>query len=374
MAIHGSLLTMPLSELLVWIQTSGHAGVITILRDSHEWELTVERGSVTSYLGPELRDNLGHIVVTSGMLTEEDLRIAYQHQRDVGGTLQGALLEKGMLTRPQLQEVLTELATESIYDLFIDLPGEFVFTKRITSGLDIEVDTEERLPLDLSVNLLLMEGARRQDEWNHLRERFPSDDIRVEVLHDKLPPFEEMGVRSRRVLASLSAGQSISDICLEMRAPIPSVLRTIAAFEAEGAVKVIQPNISGSEPNPRVEQLLRQAAVLREAQQYEEAVALLELAVRLRPTDEDVRTALRETLTEQVQQLYEMLPPVRIPTVVVGEERLRRLRLRPEERFLLHRLAANMDIGSLIMVSSLSERDTLKTLRKLLHSGIIELR
>jgi hypothetical protein len=33
-----------------------------------------------------------------------------------------------------------------------------------------------------------------------------------------------------------------------------------------------------------------------------------------------------------------------------------------------------MDIGNLIMVSSLNVRDTLKTLRKLLHSGIIELR
>jgi hypothetical protein len=32
-----------------------------------------------------------------------------------------------------------------------------------------------------------------------------------------------------------------------------------------------------------------------------------------------------------------------------------------------------MDIGALVMVSSMSERDTLKTLRKLLHSGTIEL-
>jgi hypothetical protein len=33
-----------------------------------------------------------------------------------------------------------------------------------------------------------------------------------------------------------------------------------------------------------------------------------------------------------------------------------------------------MDVGSLIMVSSMSERETLKTLRRLLHGGIIELR
>jgi hypothetical protein len=286
------------------------------------------------------------------------------------------LLEKGLLKPEMLDECLQELAQESIYDLFIDLPGEFVFSEQIMTGLDLGLEEHnERLKLDLDVNHLLMEGAHRQDEWSRVRERFPDDDVRIQIIDDKLPPMEALGVRERRILASLSAGQSISDICLELRAPILSVLRTLVTLEESGAVKFIESTHKApAMAATRVEELLRQASLLRQAQQFDEAVSLLEVAVRMRPDAEATRQALKEALEEQIKDLYGALPPLKVPTVVADDQRLRGLRLRPDERFLLNRLSAHMDVGSLIMVSSLNERETLKTLKKFLHSGIIELR
>ncbi|HET6345761.1 MAG TPA: DUF4388 domain-containing protein, partial [Myxococcota bacterium] len=174
MALHGSLLTMPLADLLSWLKTTSRSGLLTVFRDNNEWELVVSNGAVTGYGGPELRDNLGYIIVTSGLLSEDDLRIAYQHQRAHGGSLQRALLSRGLLKPEALQACLTELATESIYDLFLDLPGEFVFSERSDGGLSLDLeDTLERLAMALDINHLLMEGAQRQDEWEHIRERFP---------------------------------------------------------------------------------------------------------------------------------------------------------------------------------------------------------
>jgi hypothetical protein len=376
MAIYGSLRTLPLSDLLQWVKTTARSGVLTVSRDGNEWELVLEGGIVKGYSGPELRDNLGHIVVTSGLLTEEDLRGALQHQRRQGGTLQHAMLARGLISPEPLQECLRELAIESIYDLFIDLPGEFVFSEQIPKGLDLGLEDHDRLPLELDVNHLLMEGARRQDEWSHVRQRFPRDDVRIRIIDDHLPPFESLGVRERRILASLSAGQSVSDICLELRAPILSVLRTLVSFEERGAIEFLpdEPFAHASSPGGRLEQLMQQAEVLRQARQFDEAASLLEVVVRMRPDAERARAALKETLEEQIRDLYAALPPLKVPCLVADEGRLSRLRLRPEERFLLNRLSAQMDIGSLIMVSSLNERETLKTLKKLLHSGIIELR
>ena len=376
MAIHGSLATMPLSDLLSWVKTTSRSGNLMVARDGNEWELSLERGHVIGYSGPELKNNLGHVVVTSGLLTEEDLRRAYQYRREHGGTLHSALIDCGLLTKEQLRECLTELACESIYDLFIDLPGEFVFTDVGADSFERELEAEvERLPLDLDVNHLLMEGARRQDEWQHIRERFPNDEVNVRIIDDKLPPIETLGVRERRILASLSAGQSISDICLELRAPIPAVLRALAALEEVGAVEIREwsrEHAAGGDPS-RVDGLLRQADTLRQAHQFDEAIALIEATIRLRPDREEARALLRDVLAEQIQDLYLTLPPVKVPRVVADDKRLSRLRLRPEEHFLLDRLKARMDIGSLIMVSSMSERETLKTLKKLIHSGIISL-
>lgn len=375
MAIYGSLRTMPLCDLLSWVKTTSRSGLLTISRDGNEWELLLAGGTVSGYSGPELRDNLGHIVVTSGLLTEEDLRLVYQHQRQVGGSLQRGILDSGALVPHQLQECLEELACEAIYDLFMDLPGEFVFSEQTVNGLDLGLeDTSERLPLALDINHLLMEGARRQDEWSNIRTRFPGDDVKVRIFDEKLPPFEELGVRERRILASINAGWSISDICLELRAPIQSVLRILVGLEEREAVQFIRTGRSDNNAAlGRIEELIRQARLLRNAEQFDEAASLLEVAVRMRPDAEEPRVALRETLEEQLKHLYTMLPPLKVPVLVADEERIRRLKLRPDERFLIDRLSAHMDISSLIMVSSMNERDTLKTLRRLVHSGVIEL-
>jgi tetratricopeptide (TPR) repeat protein len=368
---------MPLSDLLGWVKTTLRSGSLLVTRDGNEWELVLTNGRVTGYGGPELRDNLGQIIVTSGLLTEEDLRQAYQLQREHGGSLQQVLLGAGMLNREQLQECLTELACESIYDLFLELPGDFIYSEQKSPVLELELDDiGDHLPLDLDVNHLLMEGATRQDEWKHVRERFPRDDIGVEIVDANLGPIESLAVRERRILASLESGQSLTDICLELRAPIASVLRALAELEKKGAVRIHE---TAREPATapdagKVEQLVDQASVLRQAGQYDEAIALLEVAIRMRPDHAEARHALRESLECQIQELYTALPPVKVPTVVVDEERISRLRLRPEERFLVDRLGAGMDVGSLIMVSSMNERETLKTLRRLLHGGIIALR
>jgi hypothetical protein len=140
MAISGSLLTMPLADLLTWLKTTARSGVLTVTRDGGEWELTVSAGQVNGYRGPELRDSLGYIVVTSGLLSEEDLRAAYQYRRANGGTLQRALLTLALITPGDLVACLTELARESIYDLFLELPGEFVFSEELARGFAAELD------------------------------------------------------------------------------------------------------------------------------------------------------------------------------------------------------------------------------------------
>jgi hypothetical protein len=113
--------------------------------------------------------------------------------------------------------------------------------------------------------------------------------------------------------------------------------------------------------------------LLRQSRQFDKAVSLLSAAVRMRPDVEHVRQALKEALEEQTREHYHTLPPHEVPRVIATEERMRCLKLRPDERFVIDRLAARMDIGSLIMVSSLNERETLKFLRRLVHGGIIDL-
>lgn len=387
---------MPLSDLLSWVQQSRRRGVVIVRRDGYEWHLSVDGDTVTRYSGPELHDDLGQVVVTSGIVSEEVLSQAHRVAREEGCSLRAALLQSGLLSAERLQSCLAELATESIYDLFIDLPGEFVFTEvrgdadnatgdaatasadfDIGADIDSDLDDEDDddLSLTLTVNMLLMEGARRQDEWQHIREQYGDGDVNIEVDQDLLPPTDELSIRERRILSKLTAGCSIGDICLELRAPIPSVLRTLNGFAQNGSVN-LQPRIgngASEHSDKRLEELRVQAKVMREARQFDESLALLSAAIRMSPTESSLRQTYEETLAEQVQELYQSLPPVREARVVADAERLASMRLSPEERFLLQRIGSGVDVGSLVMMSAVNERDTLRSLQKFLHSGVIEL-
>ncbi|MCK5690696.1 DUF4388 domain-containing protein [Myxococcota bacterium] len=367
---------MPLSDLLTWLQTTSRSGMLTVTRDGNEWTLTIEEGRVAGYSGPELRDNLGHIVVTSGLVSEDNLRVAYQHQRDLGGSLRKALLSRHLISESGLDDVLLEMATEAIYDLFLDLPGEFVYSEQAAQAVDLDLDDDDAdtLPLSLSINHLLMEGVRRQDEWEHIRQRFPDDNIQALVIEEKVLTLPDLGVRERRILAALSEGQSVSDICFELRTPVPSVLRVMADLLDKGAVIIVRDDDlpTGKEAQGKVPELLAQAEIMSEAMQFDEAVALLDVAVRMEPADESIRQLLGEATARQLADLYQNMPPIRIP-IISDKERLRSMPLKPDERYLLDRFGPSMDIGGLIMLSPMSERETLKTLKRLLHAGVIQL-
>ena len=92
----------------------------------------------------------------------------------------------------------------------------------------------------------------------------------VTIYDDRLPPLEELGVRERRILASLAAGQSVLDISFELRAPVVSVLRALVNLEEKGGLKVeLAENKEDHNDVNRLEQLLQQAHILRDAQQFE---------------------------------------------------------------------------------------------------------
>ncbi|MEL6548422.1 MAG: DUF4388 domain-containing protein, partial [Myxococcota bacterium] len=330
MAIHGSLNTMPLAELLSWVQATKRSGTATVDRDGAEWELRLESGRVVGYFGPEMwDDNLGHVVVTSAMLTEEDLRAAMQKGRVQDRSLMLVLVNEGFLSAAQLQEVLEELAAESLHDMFLDLPGQFVYSDASEQGLAFDLDDFSRfVSVDLGVNELLLEGARRQDEWEEMRQRYPTENIAVTVDATKMPNLETLRVRQRRIVASLAAGQSISDICIEMQAPMPSVLLGLSSLIKDGAITIEQrPEEAADREQNRINRLVEQSLLLRRSRQFDEAVSLLSAAVRMRPDAAHVRQALKEALEEQIRELYHSLPPHKVPRVVATDERMRRLKL-----------------------------------------------
>jgi hypothetical protein len=124
-------------------------------------------GQVIQAASDSIRDSLGNILVSQGMLTEAVLSQALATQRkEVDKPLGMILVEMGSVPAQTLESVVRKQIEEIIYDLLAWEEGFFNFELGEIAPKDkIEIDTQEfLLKHGISAEYLLMEGTRILDE------------------------------------------------------------------------------------------------------------------------------------------------------------------------------------------------------------------
>jgi hypothetical protein len=117
------------------------------------------------------RDRIGDMLVKAGTITMEQLQQAIDTQGKQRDKRIGDLLvELGFIAREKLHDFVRIQIEEAVYLLFTWNEGTFNF----------EADVHpERQDLLVSINpeSLLLEGARRVDEWGLIEKKIPSFDM-----------------------------------------------------------------------------------------------------------------------------------------------------------------------------------------------------
>src|SRR5262249_11835573 len=99
-------------------------------------------------------------------------------------------------------------AQESIYDVFLWPEGRFEF-------VDGELQEDVHVFLDMPITSVVLEGARRLDEWRRIRKEIPSPHTTFEVLDGA--DFVPAGTPESQALALAAGGRTAAEIALEMR-------------------------------------------------------------------------------------------------------------------------------------------------------------
>ena len=170
--MRGTLVEFSLAEILELVNLSRRSGVVRLFREGEKATLTFRAGKVIAAADAHPVEPLGAILVRKGLITPKQLQEALDLQAQMPNKLLGeVLLDMGLVTREEIGRQLQERTEETVYRLFEWESGEFV----------IETKEEEDQTEDPFVNLspthLIMEGARRIDEWQRIRQKLPSGDI-----------------------------------------------------------------------------------------------------------------------------------------------------------------------------------------------------
>jgi hypothetical protein len=174
MALRGNLKDFSLPDVFQLITFSKKTGVLRIRRsDRAEGSVWFRDGEVFFAQSNWHGELLGQRLVAAQRITQQALTRALQIKESEGPNgrrLGGILVDEGYITDAVLETFVQEQIQDTIFDLMRWDEGEFDFE------LLPEV-VDEDIGLSLSIENIVMEGARRLEEWNRIKKKIPSMDI-----------------------------------------------------------------------------------------------------------------------------------------------------------------------------------------------------
>jgi tetratricopeptide (TPR) repeat protein len=207
MAIKGSLKEASLPDVIQLLFLGRRTGCLA-LADRHNFgTIYFEEGHIVYAAIVNRRDRLGDILLRSGKITAAQLDAAIARQEsDRERKLGEILLELGSLGRPELESHMRLQIEEAVYYLFTWTSGTFNFE----AGVRPE---QEDFLVRINPEYLLLEGARRVDEWSLIEKKIPSFDLifSVDPVHigDSAP---ELSSEQRRLLPLLDGTRDVQTV------------------------------------------------------------------------------------------------------------------------------------------------------------------
>jgi tetratricopeptide (TPR) repeat protein len=170
MAIRGSLREASFADVLQLLAMGRKTGCLSVTNRGQFGQIYFEEGRISFATIVNRRDRLGDILVKSRVITAEQLNEAVAAQDSLRDVRLGEILvSRGLLSREELQRHVRTQIEEAVYHLFTWKDGTFNFEP------DLFPDDQDML-VSISPESLLLEGARRVDEWTLIAQKVPGMD------------------------------------------------------------------------------------------------------------------------------------------------------------------------------------------------------
>jgi len=204
MAIRGSLKEASLPDVLQLLALGQKTGCLSIVDRNNVAHVYFERGRITYASIVNRRDRLGDILVKNGKIAQEQLDDAISRQtRDRDKRLGELLIEQGALSKDDLEHYMRMQIQEAVYFLFTWTRGTFNFEA------DLRPERQDFL-VSINPESLLLEGARRVDEWSLIEKKVPSFDLIFTVDRERLKAAEvELTPEQERIVPLLDGVRDV---------------------------------------------------------------------------------------------------------------------------------------------------------------------
>lgn len=370
MAIHGTLTTMSVPDLLQFVAQGRKTGTLKFERSKVSKKIYFEKGLIVGSDTNDPKEYLGQVLIHYGKLDEQRLQVAMEAQRETGGRLGEILVAKGFLQSADVLEILRIRTLDIIYDLFLWGEADFEF-------YDDETLPPDLIRIEVQPNSVIMEGIYRVDELTRYRRLIPSDRAILE-LGTGWTSSLSVGKETRQILYFLEKHMTVAEICYNMHASSFHVYALLYDLVSKGIV-----NVAGEAPEPpdpekelnelrgKVSESLRAARVDLKNGKAEHAISIIHTILELEPKNGEAQALLIEAEAKFIQQIYaSKFSRTAVPRIILAPDNLTE-GISSQEGFMLSRINGDWDVASILSICPFREADSLRMIITLLDKGII---
>jgi len=390
MALHGSLQTMSVPDLLQFLAVGRKTGLLNFTHGKVVKGIYFEEGVIVGSSTNDPREYFGQMLIHYGKITEEQLQAgmeaqrkdapsrednqmqesAQNHQVPERRRLGQVLVDSGVLTKAEVVEVLEIRTLDIIYDLFIWKAGTFEFTSAGPLPPDF---TRVRV----EPNRVIMEGVYRSDEMARYKTLIPSDRTLMELGAGWTSSIG-LGKNTRQLLYFLEKRMSVAEISYNLHSSTFEVYGQLYELVQKGLARVSgelpetierAPFIDTSAETP--EDMVAIASRELDRGNSSKALSLIQAVLEQQPNNGAAQALLAKAERKFIERMYQDFSPAGVPKIVISTEELGQKEIGPQEGFMLSRINGEWDLQSILSICPFREADSLRMIKNLLDKGII---
>jgi hypothetical protein len=287
-ALEGPLKEFHIQDVFQLLDLGRKSGVLRVTSELRQTAGTVsfERGGVVAATLGRDPQPIGARLVRQGKISADELQrsLALQHSGD-SRRLGDILVASGAIARRELDRQLKAQIEEAIFELLSWSEGYF----RFEDGAPCEAVVEA--PVRIPTEGLLMEAARRSDEWSRIEAKVPH--LRVVP---RLPPADaaagerlDLTPLEWEVLAAVDGERDLHALAAGLGRSEFDVARTVYTLTAAGVIVLDSGAGTSAKDNGGPQVLLAPVRLALAQGEYETAANILQEVLRSDPLMPEAR-------------------------------------------------------------------------------------
>ena len=287
MSLKGSLSDVSLADISQLLGMGGKTGCLTLTSHENSGRVYFEGGSVIYASVVNRPDRIGELLVAREVITGDQLSAAVAHQaQGPGHRLGEVLVGLGSVTQETLEQYISLQIEEAVYIVFQWSEGTFEFEPD-------HMPEEGLFRVSISIDALLMEGARRVDEWSVVEKKITSMDL---IFSLERNPLEDEGLDltddQKGIIPLIDGERTVMDLVEDSGLAEFDTGKALYGLIQAGFAVQVGMRVAEAEAKGSVEEHLGAGLAAYKSGSIDEATRAFRKTLEVDPTHADARAHL----------------------------------------------------------------------------------